>query len=83
MMFGNYEAWKKKQEQMAQEAEIVFGPIEVDSVTAWRFGYLVGLGFDPVSALELAEAVTVDLHKADDLVRGKGCPHDVAMRILL
>lgn len=56
--------------------------VDFDDVTAWRFGYLCGLGFDPETALTMAESKEVDLREAEDLVRS-GCPLETAVGILL
>ena len=84
MMFGNSEYWKAWQKANVPQAEPEVKPeaVKIDAVTGWRFGFLLGLGFDPVSSLELAHANNVDLHSAEGLIRG-GCPTDVAYRILL
>lgn len=42
---------------------------------------LLGLGFNPFQAAALAEA-HADWHRAERLIR-LGCPHDVAVDILL
>jgi len=55
---------------------------EMDSITGWRFGYLLGAGYDPEAALLIAQDSGVDLHRAADLVQ-RGCPTDTALRILL
>lgn len=57
-------------------------PSEEERVIQWRLSELERAGYDEVSALELALAPSVDLHVATALVR-RGCPHDVACRILL
>ncbi len=84
MIFGNPEQWKAWREANMPQEEVEEAPkgVEIDSVTGWRFGYLVGSGFDPISALKLAQARDVDLHRASDLL-GQGCPVDTAVRILL
>lgn len=55
---------------------------EMDTITGWRFGYLLGAGYDPEAALLIAQDSKVDLHRAADLV-ANGCPADTALRILL
>jgi hypothetical protein len=81
MIGPSWEAWKKQHlAQMAEEAEI--DVVEVDAVTGWRFGYLCACGFDPATALRLAESSQVDLRKVDTLLE-KGCPLDIAVEILL
>ena len=83
MIFGSPDYWNWKQKMAETEPPPEPETMEFDSVTGWRFGWLVGLGFDPESALRLAESKEVELSKADYLVRKKGCPHETAMRILL
>jgi hypothetical protein len=54
----------------------------MDGITGWRFGYLMGAGYDPEAALIIAQENSVDLHRAADLLHN-GCPPDTALRILL
>ncbi len=51
-------------------------------IEAWRFEELIRAGFEPETAAELAARIDVDLHATLDLVR-RGCPHELAARILL
>ena len=55
---------------------------ESERVTAWRACELLKAGYEPVVAVELAEHSEVDLHLALELVE-RGCPTDLAARILL
>ena len=55
---------------------------EAAEVLAWRFDALCRSGFDLDAAAVLAANVEVDLHKAVELV-GRGCPPELATRILL
>jgi hypothetical protein len=55
---------------------------EAAEVLAWRFDALCRSGFDLDAAAVLAANVEVDLHQAVELV-GRGCPPDLAARILL
>lgn len=55
---------------------------EAAEVLAWRFDALCRSGFDLDAAAVLAANVEVDLHRAVELV-GRGCPPDLAARILL
>jgi hypothetical protein len=55
---------------------------EAAEVLAWRFDALCRSGFDLDAAAVLAANVEVDLHKAVELV-GRGCPPELAARILL
>ena len=49
---------------------------------AWRFDALCRSGFDLDAAAVLAANVEVDLHRAIELV-GRGCPPELAARILI
>ena len=55
---------------------------EIERIEQWRADELrrAGFGFD--DARQLATRHDVDLHKATALV-GRGCPHDLALQILL
>jgi hypothetical protein len=55
---------------------------ETEGVLRWRFTQLLGAGYFPDDALELAVHTEVDLHQATDL-RRRGCPAETAKRILL
>lgn len=55
---------------------------ELERVMRWRAGELERAGYDPSSAVALAEHTEVDLHTAVELV-AKGCSPDLAARILL
>ena len=55
---------------------------ELERVHAWRAAELERAGYPPAAAAKLAARHDVDLHLAIDLVR-QGCPHDVALSILL
>jgi hypothetical protein len=55
---------------------------ESERVERWRAEELMRAGFDPSAAVELAISVDVDLHAAIDLLE-RGCPADLAIRILL
>jgi len=59
-------------------------PIETESerVERWRTEELIRVGFDPDVATLMAIEPSVDLHAAIDLI-GRGCPPDLAARILL
>ena len=50
-------------------------------VLAWRLEGLLRAGYRPEQASKLARC-QVDLHLAVDLVR-RGCPHELACRILV
>ena len=55
---------------------------ELERVQAWRAQELERAGYSPEAAAEIAARLDVDLHRAVDLLR-QGCPHDVALAILL
>jgi hypothetical protein len=55
---------------------------EEQRIVLWRAEELQRAGFRPVVADALAAQKDVDLHVALDLVK-RGCPHDIAIRILL
>jgi hypothetical protein len=50
-------------------------------VVAWRELVLIEAGYAARDAHELAERTDVDCHRAVELVQ-RGCPADVAVRIL-
>jgi hypothetical protein len=51
-------------------------------IIAWREQQLARSGYAAYEALLLAHHVEVDLHEAIDLA-GRGCPPELAVRILL
>jgi len=55
---------------------------ELERVERWRTEELIRVGFDPDVAALMAMEPGVDLHAAIDLI-DRGCPPDVAARILL
>jgi hypothetical protein len=55
---------------------------EILRVEAWRQEALERGGYGPEAASELAQRHDVDLHAAVDLV-ARGCPPEIALRILL
>ena len=55
---------------------------EAAEVLAWRFDALCRSGYELDAAAVLAANVEVDLHDAIELV-ARGCPPDLAARILL
>ena len=55
---------------------------EHQRVERWRIEELERAGYDAGSAALLAASAEVDLHRAIDLLR-RGCPADLAVRILL
>lgn len=55
---------------------------ETERVERWRLEELLRVGFDLESATLLASELEIDLHGATDMVE-RGCPPDLAARILL
>jgi hypothetical protein len=55
---------------------------EHDRVERWRQDELERAGFNPRDAGRLAARNDVDLHRATDLLE-RGCPQDLALKILL
>ena len=55
---------------------------EHERVERWRAEELLRAGFDPAAAIELAQRFDIDLHTATELV-DRGCPHELAVKILL
>ena len=55
---------------------------EADLVLEWRFDELLRAGCSELIANLLAASPEVDLHAALDLL-GRGCPDEIAARILL
>ena len=55
---------------------------EVERIEAWRTEELRRAGYDRKAATTVATRHDVDLHLAVDLLR-RGCPPEVALKILL
>jgi hypothetical protein len=55
---------------------------ESERVERWRTAELIRVGFDPDIAAVMAIEPGIDLHAATDLIK-RGCPPDIAARILL
>lgn len=55
---------------------------EAERVERWRTEELIRGGFDPDIAALMAIEPGIDLHAAVDLI-DRGCPPDIAARILL
>jgi len=55
---------------------------ELDRIVRWRGEELERAGYSPDGAAALAARLEVDLHEAIDLVK-RGCPPEIAQRILL
>jgi hypothetical protein len=55
---------------------------EMERVEHWRAEELVRAGYDPGDAVALAARHDIDLHLAVSLVQ-RGCPHELAIDILI
>ena len=55
---------------------------ELERIEGWRTEELERAGYPLSAAKQIARRHDVDLHFAIDLVR-RGCPHEIALRILL
>ena len=55
---------------------------EIERIESWRREELERAGYPVPAAKQLAKRHDVDLHFAVELVE-RGCPHDIALRILL
>jgi hypothetical protein len=55
---------------------------ELERIESWRLQELERAGYSPAASVELAGRHDVDLHHAIELL-SSGCPHDIALRILL
>jgi hypothetical protein len=53
-----------------------------EEILDWRFEQLLRVGYERRQARVLSRSLEVDLHQAVDLV-GRGCPHELALSILL
>ena len=60
----------------------VYHRAEIERIEAWRMEELERAGYSIDAAAELAARHDIDLHTATDLVE-RGCPPDIALRILL
>lgn len=74
----------KDTEETETMAATELNPVQTENekVERWRAEALEKVGYDIVSAYELAARPDVDLHRAIALVEG-GCPPELALRILL
>ena len=64
-------------------AAAIFTPLEeTELIEAWRVEALERAGYLPSEAAEIAVRHDIDLHMAVDLL-DRGCPSDLALRILL
>lgn len=55
---------------------------ELDRIVRWRSGELERAGYASDGAAAIAARLDIDLHEAIDLVK-RGCPAEIAQRILL
>ena len=60
----------------------VADPTEIERIERWRAEELERAGYEPRAAGRLAVRHDVDLHQAVDLLQ-RGCPLDLALKILL
>ena len=60
----------------------IYEQTETERVERWRHDELLRAGYAEDAARELAARLDVDLHSAVELVE-RGCPADIAARILL
>jgi hypothetical protein len=67
---------------MTMSAVETYIETETERVERWRADELLRVGFDVETATVLAAEPGVDLHAALDMVE-RGCPPDLAARILL
>jgi hypothetical protein len=66
----------------AEQLELEDLDAEAERVLLWREEELERVGYERETARDLAERAYVDLHFAMDLLR-RGCPAEIAVRILL
>jgi hypothetical protein len=55
---------------------------ELERVARWRAEELMRAGYDALAAADVAARTEIDLHTAVELLE-RGCPVDLALRILL
>ena len=67
---------------MAATETYVVDLTEMERIERWRAEELERAGYQPGAAGRLAVRHDVDLHTAVDLLE-RGCPQDLALRILL
>jgi hypothetical protein len=73
---------ERKGAMAAADLEEVRADGELERIESWRAEELRRAGYDADQVAALAARHDIDLHTAVDLVRG-GCPHDLALDILL
>jgi hypothetical protein len=59
-----------------------FVETESERIERWRAEELERAGYEPRSAAKIAVRADIDLHLATDLL-ARGCPADLALKILL
>jgi hypothetical protein len=67
---------------MASTELQTFVETESERIERWRAEELERAGYEPRSAAKIAVRPDIDLHRAVDLL-GRGCPPDLALKILL
>jgi hypothetical protein len=67
---------------MASTELQTFFETESERIERWRAEELERAGYEPSSAAKVAVRPDIDLHLAVDLL-GRGCPPDLALKILL
>jgi hypothetical protein len=67
---------------MASTEIQTFVATESERIEQWRAEALERAGYDPRAAAKVAVRQDIDLHLAVDLL-GRGCPPDLALKILL
>lgn len=57
-------------------------PAAVDAIRRWRISRLQAAGYEREAAVVLAFDIDIDVRRATRLLE-QGCPHDLALQILL
>jgi hypothetical protein len=70
----------RKEMRMSAVYEVIES--EVERVERWRVEELMRAGYDALAAVQIALRCDIDLHQATGLLV-RGCPVDLAVRILL
>ena len=60
----------------------LYAETEAERVERWRAEELMRAGYDALAAADVAARTEIDLHTAVELLE-RGCPVDLALRILL
>jgi hypothetical protein len=69
-------------EESVNTADVEQRQTAEEDILDWRFEQLLRVGYERRQARVLSRRREVDLHQAVDLVR-RGCPHALALQILL